>query len=185
MENHWKTLSSRIAYETPWIKVQEDKVIRPDGKEGLYSFLKLGAAVFVVAVNDNDEVLLIGQYRYPIKAGSWEVVGGNADGEDPLTAAKRELEEEAGLKADRWEELGYFYESNGASDQTGHIYLARELKKCGFDKKAEEGIEEEKWIKFGDVTDLIGKGEITDGETIIALMKALLYLKKIGSGGAA
>src|SRR5918911_392385 len=94
--NPWGKISTRVVYDNPWIKVREDVVIRPDGEQGIYGVVHFkNVAVGVLAV-EGEEVYLVGQYRYTLERYSWEIVeGGCPEGEEPLEAAKRELEEEA------------------------------------------------------------------------------------------
>ena len=116
-DNPWQTLSSRIAYnDNPYLRVREDKVIKPDGTEGLYSVVESKSGVVVIARTDHDELYLIESFRYPLQEWRWELPGGGMDGDNtPLESAKIELEEELGFQADTWEELGMIYPSeNGA-----------------------------------------------------------------------
>lgn len=128
-ENPWKRLDTRHIYRNPWMSVREDKVIRPDGQEGIYGVVETRIATGVVALTPEREVYLVGQYRYPTDMYSWEIVqGGTDEGEDPLEACQRELQEEAGLIARRWERLGgEVHLSNCISSEIGYVYLAEDL----------------------------------------------------------
>src|SRR5205085_1690176 len=124
----WRVLGTRPIYENPWIRVREDRVIRPDGQPGIYSVVEFQPAVGIVALTENEQIYLVGQYRYPTETYSWEFVSGYCEpGEDLLEAAKRELREEAGLTATEWTALGHSEISNSSTDQVGYIYLARGL----------------------------------------------------------
>lgn len=136
----WQVRGSREVYRNPWIRLREDQVLRPDGQPGIYGVVECNPAVGVVALTPDERVYLIGQYRYPTEEYSWEVVTGYSDaGEDPATAAARELREEAGLAAARWDGLGRCHISNSVTDQVGYLYLARELRAVG---AAPDGTEE-------------------------------------------
>ena len=106
-KNPWKTLSSRPIYENPWLRLREDQVIRPDGKEGIYGVVDTRLAVGVIALTPEKEIFIVGQWRYPLNRYSWEIIEGGGDpNEDGLVTAKRELKEEAGLVAETWRTLG-------------------------------------------------------------------------------
>ena len=103
--NPWKTLSSRLVYENPWIRVREDQVLRPDGQPGIYGVVEFkNRAVGVLPVEDDGSVWLVGQYRYPLSLYSWEIPeGGSPASESTEETALRELREETGLTAGRLE----------------------------------------------------------------------------------
>lgn len=126
--NPWRTLGTRYVYENPWISVREDEVIRPDGHPGIYGVVHYkNTAVGILPIEDG-HVYLVGQYRYPLERYSWEIPeGGCPEGEDPLQAARRELKEETGLEADRWEKLGEADLSNSVADERAVWYLATGL----------------------------------------------------------
>ena len=113
-ENPWTTISSEVKYENPWIKLKEDKVITPAGTEGIYGVVSFkNKAIGIVPVDENGNVYLVGQWRYPLEAYSWEIPeGGGPEGEKPLETAKRELKEETGLMASKWTLLGKLHTSN-------------------------------------------------------------------------
>ena len=91
--NPWKTLEQSVVYRNAWLRVREDKVIRPDGGEGIYGVVEIPPSIGVVALNDRDEVALVGQWRYVNERYSWEIPrGGSHEGESCLLeVAKREL----------------------------------------------------------------------------------------------
>ena len=129
-DNPWQRLARTVAYENPWIIVYHDEVRRPDGQPGVYGVVHFrNWAVAVVAVDEQDRVLLVGQHRYTLGLYSWEVVeGGAAEGEDLLEAARRELREETGCSAGQWREIARLHLSNSVSDEEAVCYLATDLR---------------------------------------------------------
>jgi 8-oxo-dGTP pyrophosphatase MutT (NUDIX family) len=172
----WQTHTSKVVYENAWIRVREDAVTRPDGQPGIYGVVETRhPSVFIVALTDDREVLLVTQDRYTSGRSSIEVPAGNSDGEDPLEAAKRELREESGYVAGSWSELGRMEAANGFCTEVQHVFLARELTHVGDDRKAEDGITDVRFVAFDEVLEMVRRGEITDGQTISSLMLTELH----------
>lgn len=168
----FKTLSSKLVYKNPFWQAHEDKITYPDGSKGTYYIAQASDFVAVLAINHQQKVSLVGQYRYAVKKYSWEVVeGGINKKETPLQAAKRELEEEVGLQAQSWKKLGEAYASNGFSTQKGHYFLAQELKDVGTKTEAQEAGEilEQKQVSLNDFRQMINTGKIDDGASITML----------------
>ncbi len=169
-ENPWRKTSSREVYENAWIRVREDAVVRPDGEPGIYGVVHFkNVAVGVLAVED-DELYLVGQYRYTLDSYSWEIPeGGCPEGEDTLDAARRELEEETGLRARHWEKLGEAHLSNSATDESAVWYLATGLTQG---EQRPEGTEQIKVrrVKTQEALRMALAGEITDALSLLAIM---------------
>jgi len=180
----WPVTGSRIAYENSWIRVVEDDVIRPNGTAGIYGVMELRQpAVFVVAVNDREEVLLETVDRHTIGL-SVEVPAGGSDGEDLLAAAQRELYEETGYIAERWRSIGSMNALKGVCRATEHVFLAQGLSRAsGSDDATAEGISAVSWVPWPEVISMIAHGTITDGETLASLLHAAIALGRI-SGAA-
>jgi 8-oxo-dGTP pyrophosphatase MutT (NUDIX family) len=180
-DNPWTRLARRVAYENPWITVWHDDVLRPDGRPGVYGVVHFrNLAVGVVALDEQDRVLLVGQYRYPLDLYSWEIPeGGAAAGEDPLAAAQRELREETGCTAAHWQELLRAHLSNSVSDELAILYLARGVTGG---TAAPEGTErlQVKWLPFAEALAMVGRGEITDAMAVMALQR--VGLLRLGGG---
>lgn len=174
----WVRHSSEVVHANPWYSVVRDVVTRPDGTPGEYFTVVNQPAVFVVAVDDRDRMVLVRLYRYTIGRWSLEVPAGRTDGEDPLVAARRELAEEAGLRAGRWDHAGVLYPANGLLDEENHVFVARDLEDAGLDRSEleAEGIDAVEWVDRHSVWDLVRSGEITDSQTVAALALADLIL---------
>jgi 8-oxo-dGTP pyrophosphatase MutT (NUDIX family) len=176
----WQVTDSRVAYENRWIRVVEDEVVGPDGLPGLYGVVELRQpAVFVVAVNERDEVLLETIDRHTV-GPSIELPGGGSDGEDLLAAAQRELYEETGCTAEHWRPIGTMNALNGVCRAAEHVFLAQGLSRAseGVDANA-EGISGVSWVPWPDLLDMIAAGMITDGETLACLLYAAMALGKL------
>lgn len=125
----WRTLGAREVYRNPWLRVTEYQVIRPDGVPGIYGVADPGDNAAIVALDDAERVIMVGEFLYPLQTFAWMIPSGMVNvGEAPLAAAQRELEEEAGLQAAEWTPLGAYYLSAGISPQTSHAFLARGLR---------------------------------------------------------
>src|SRR6186713_308924 len=105
--NPWQIKSSKDVYENKWISLTEHQVINPSGNDGIYGVVHFkNTAVGVLPIDDEQNTWLVGQYRFALNQYSWEIPeGGCPAGEDPVSAAKRELEEETGLRAERYAKL--------------------------------------------------------------------------------
>lgn len=166
----WTRRSRRLVYENDWIAVHHDEVTRPDGEPGIYGVVHFrNLAVGVVAIDDVDRVLLVGQHRYTLDGYSWEIPeGGVPFDEDPLDGARRELREETGIEAADWRELGRLHLSNSITDEAGILFLAGGLTQG---EAAPEGTEDLRirWVPFGDALAMIDRGEILDAMSLLGL----------------
>ncbi len=179
--NPWKTVSTKTVYSNPWITVREDQVIRPDGNPGIYGVVETRIATGVIALTPQNEVFLVGQYRYPTEVYSWEIIEGGADlGEPPMEAAKRELREEAGVVAGEWEQLGdEVHLSNCFSSERAFFYLARGLTET---EREPEGTEvlQVRTVPLAECLAMVDRGEIKDAMSVIALLRLDRQLRTQG-----
>lgn len=182
MTSSWRQVSSRIAYENNWIRVVEDQVVRPDGSPGLYGVVELQhPAVSVVAVTDDDDVLLVEMDRYTV-GKTLEVVAGGTDGQAPEVAAARELLEETGVVAQTWQRLGEFSSLNGVCRAWTTVFLATDLTSPPeemSDHQRDEGISAVLRVPWPAVLRLISDGTIVDGESQSSLMLAAVALGRV------
>lgn len=175
--NPWRRTSSRVVYDNPWIRVREDQVVRPDGEPGIYGVVSTRVATGVVALTEDRHIYLVGQWRYPLERYSWEIVEGGADeGEAPDDAIKRELREEAGLVAGRWQRLGAeLHLSNCFTDEVALLYLAEDLEFVGDDPDETEELTIRK-LPFDEAVRMVHDGEITDAMSVVAILRAERWL---------
>jgi ADP-ribose diphosphatase len=134
-----------------------------------------GAAV-MLALEEQGRVLLIRQYRLPVRQRLWELPAGTRDpGESPLQTARRELAEETGYRARRWKKLLRFYPSPGFCSEEMHIYVAQGLTEGEASPEPYEKIEK-RWFEWEDALDMVRRGRIRDSKTIVTL----LYMERFG-----
>lgn len=132
-------------------------------------------AVAVLAVDDQDRVLLIRQYRHPVRMRELELPAGllDVDGENPLAAARRELAEEADLQASEWSLLTDFFTSPGSNSEAIRVFLARGLSATpAFERTAEEADLELHWVSLDDAVDAVLDRRIGNGIACVALLAA-------------
>jgi ADP-ribose pyrophosphatase len=135
-----------------------------------------GSAV-MLPVDEKDRILLVHQFRLPAEQKLWEIPAGRLDpGETPLKAAKRELEEETGLKAKKWVKLASFYASPGYVAEKMNLFLALDLKQGEQNLMDDERIEIE-WFSKKRLREMIHNGEIKDAKTIVAFYLWLDWIK--------
>jgi 8-oxo-dGTP pyrophosphatase MutT (NUDIX family) len=172
-KNPWTRLESRLIYENPWIRVREDQVVSPHGARGIYGVIETRLATGVVALSDDQKICLVGQYRYPTEEYSWEIPEGGANlGEPGLEAARRELREETGLEAERWERLGgEVHLSNCFSAERGELFLAQGLRE-GAAAPDDTELLEVRWVPFSEALQMVDCGEIKDSLSIIGILRA-------------
>jgi 8-oxo-dGTP pyrophosphatase MutT (NUDIX family) len=176
-ENPWQTRGSREIYINPWIRVREDHVIRADGHDGIYGVVEFqNYALGIVPVTDNGDTFLVGQWRYPLGAYSWEIPEGGGPLAVPLLdSARRELAEETGLTASTWTDLGPFHLSNSVTDEAGQIFLAQDLT-FGDARPDGDEVLSVRRLPLTEAYAMAMAGRITDGVSVIGLARAVHFL---------
>ena len=171
-----KTLESREVYRGRILRVREDRVRLPNGKEGVREVVEHPGGVGILAL-DGDDVLLVKQYRYAFSRVLTEIPAGKREpGEDPFVTAQRELKEEIGATAEAWTDLGALIASPGCYGETLYLFLACELTL----RRDAPG----RGRVFGDgapaasdeAVELCMSGELTDAKTVAAILKAKVLL---------
>ena len=168
-------ISSTRVYSGRVVHLDLDQVRFPDGSTGtLEMFRHPGASAVVPFIDDpadaDPRVLLIRQFRHAAEGYIWEVPAGRLDpGERPEACARRELEEETGMVAERLERLTTIYTTPGFTDERIHLFLAHGLTAGRPDREADEFMELNQ-VRWREVLELIRRGEISDGKTLSCLM---------------
>lgn len=172
VKNPWTKTSTRQVYENPWIKVEHHTVLTPSKDEGVYGTVAFkNRAIGIIPLDKHLNTWIVGQYRFPLNAYSWEIPeGGGPIGEATINTAKRELSEEVGLKANKWRMIQTFHLSNSVSDEYGELFLAQELTEFENHPDPEEELIVKK-VPFQEVFKMVLKGEITDSISIMGILK--------------
>lgn len=170
-----EVLESREVYRGAVWGIREDRVRYGDG-EIVRQYLDHTGAAAVVAVDEGRRVLLIQQYRHPIRQRDWELPAGLLDvaGEDPMDAARRELAEEADLTAEGWEPLVSTYTTPGSNSEIIHIYLATGLSPAAesFVRTDEEADIRLAWVPLDEAADGVLAGRLRNGILAVGVLAA-------------
>lgn len=170
-----KTISTSYLYRGKIINVRQDRVKDARGRDAFREVVEHPGAVAVLAVNENDEAVLVRQHRQPAGEVLLEIPAGKLEpGEEPLACARRELIEETGLEAATWQDINCFYTSPGFCDEKIYLFLAENLSKgTASTADPEENIKKEA-VPLSRAGEMIADGRIRDGKTIVALQYAML-----------
>lgn len=176
-ETSWPVVAGQTAYSHPFLSVTVDTVQAPDGDSFDRVYVRHKGGVGIVALDDENRVLLLEQYRHPARARLVELPAGVLDhhGEEPRETAVRELAEEADLVARQWSPLLTMFASPGSSDEQWHVFLARGLSGVAaqeFAREHEEAYMDRVWVPLGDAVRAVLDGEITDAMAVSGLLAA-------------
>lgn len=182
MDLEEKRLASELVFDGRLLKLYRDKVGLPNGGTSEREFVHHPGGVAAVAINGDGEVYLERQFRYPYHKVVTEIPAGKLEPEeDPFVAVRRELKEEIGATAGRWDDLGYMMPSVGYTDEILHLFLAREL------SFGETHLDKDEFLEcftlpFEEALAQAADGRINDGKTVAALFRAERIMREETDG---
>lgn len=173
-----RTVASETLFEGHIVRLKLDKAEIPNGRVVSREVVEHPGGVAVLALDEGGMVTLVRQYRYPFHEVVTELPAGKLEyGEDPALAARRELEEEVGVRADELLYLGQIYASPGFCTERLHMYLARGLHR-GESHPDEDEFLERMEVPFDTLVEQIMAGEITDAKTVATVLKVKVLLER-------
>ena len=176
----WTELTNKTKYDNPWIRVTESNILNPNGGEGIYGVVHFkNLAIGVIPIDEEGNTWIVGQERFPFDGKyTWEIIeGGGPLAIDPLESAKRELLEEAGLKAKKWTLIQTMDLSNSATDERAIIYLATGLTHHESNPDETEKLDVRK-IPFSELFGMVMRGEVIDSLSVAGVMKYHIMKEK-------
>ncbi len=172
-----KTLSSQLIYDGRVVKLRVDTVQTSSGKETTREIVEHSDCVAIVAVDNDDNILLVSQFREAVEKELLEIPAGGIDpGEDPETAVRREMQEETGYLPRKVEKLGGFYSAPGYCTEYLYLYLATDLIPSQLHAEDTESISLVR-VPTSQIPGLLASGKICDGKSIAGLLIFLEYRK--------
>lgn len=180
----WKVVGSETPFKGAKTAVRTDDVVMPDGTVARRDYQVHPGSVAVLALDDEDRVLVLNQYRHPVRQKLWEIPAGLLDvpGENPLSAAQRELYEEAHVKADDWRVLVDVYTTPGGCDEAVRVFLARGVTEAEGERYAAHGEELDLTLDRVPVADLL-RGALSGDLHNNCLMLGVLALHAARTDG--
>ncbi|SFJ29247.1 NUDIX hydrolase [Thermoflavimicrobium dichotomicum] len=164
-----KTIATEMVFKGKIIQVQVDQVKLPNGKVALRELVKHPGAVGIMAITPERKLVLVRQFRKPLEKTIFELPAGKLEeGEDPISCAQRELEEETGYQAETLKHVVSFYTSPGFANEILHLYQAEGLKKGQMKPDQDEFVERVEW-SLDECLARIASGDICDAKTIAAI----------------
>jgi len=169
---NYKKIKSKLAYKNRWFKIEDHSVIKPNGKKGIYCFLKKPPGVVIIALDSDESIFFTKEFRYPINKQIWQLPAGSMEDKNIIKEGKKELFEETGIKAKNIRKIGGFFIAPGHENTFVHVLLATNLdkSKMGLNfRSGDEDISDIKKMKIIKVKNMIKKGKINCGISIAAL----------------
>lgn len=165
-----RTIAHRRVYEGQVLTLDVDEVEEPGGVRGVREVVRHAGSVAALPVQEDGRVVLVRQYRYPVDREVWELPAGRLDGgESPEEGARRELEEEVGLRAEALEPISVFYTTPGFCDETMHLFRATALRPVPPRPEEDERIEVGTFT-LAEAREMIRGGAVREGKTLVALL---------------
>jgi ADP-ribose pyrophosphatase len=178
MKLYEQQLSREVIHKGRIIDLYRDQVKLENGKETIREVVHHPGGVTVLALTDDHQVYVVRQFRYPFQKVLAELPAGKLEvGEDPLEAAKRELEEEAGIRASQWEDLGKLYPTVAYVDEVIHMYFAAGLTPAKQHLDEDEFLEAE-LVPLDELAEQVLNNEIPDAKTQAAVLKVWCRLQR-------
>ena len=178
METTEKTIKKNYIYKGRILNLRNDDVLLPNGKTASREVIEHGGGVCVVALDDDENIYLVSQFRYPYMEEVLEIPAGKLEkNEDPLLCANRELKEETGCTAESYTMLSRMYPSPGYSAEIIYIYLATGI------KTGEQRLDEDEFLNVSKIplekaVEMVMDGTITDAKTSVGVLKTAMKLSK-------
>lgn len=168
-------VAARDVYVGKVLALRADEVRMPGGRTAVREILEHPGAVAIAAVDPDDRIMMIHQYRHAVRRRLWELPAGllDVDGEDPLVTAQRELAEEAGLEARDWSLLLDIVPSPGLSEESVRVFLARELTEVGRTASGADDEESDlvtRWVSLPVALRMVFTGAIVNATTVSAIL---------------
>ena len=164
-------MTDKLIHKGRLIELHSERVDLPTGGHTYFDIVKHPGGAVVAAINADNEICLLQQWRHAIGATIWELPAGCLEpDEEPIEAAKRELEEEAGVKANQWRDLGSISSSPGFSNEMLYLFEARDIEKGTVKLDHAEQLEAH-WVALDKAYEMCLSGEIIDAKTLAVLLK--------------
>lgn len=180
-KNPWKKISTELKYQNPWIALYEDKIVQPDGKEGIYGSVRVQKHLVRIIAEDKDgKIIMNYEYRYTADKAGYELPAGAIEkGQSELEAAKAELLQETGYTAKNWHKIGGTHTWPSVTDLHETYYFATDLVEPtqAPQREGNEGILDTKKFALEEIQQMIISGKIFCASTISGLMIYALHKK--------